>query len=758
MTTEPSVLDFILSRLMPWKYERISFPPSPAEQPSTQQAQAELGDHVSDPAIQTGADTSVDSQQSSDAPAEFARTKEPAALAQPLYLPWRSLLALGCFLIAQWSMTPGFRKPESKTAILSGVILLLIAAVLTRWAYLSGEISPIDPPRQSTQVDPPTINLAALAAGSILAAVAFVAFGGLLFNLFNLALLITSAVLVGYAFWAPPRQPAGWRERFNHLRSPDFWTFKLSWGVVVGGVTLAIILFFRFYRLGDTPLEMNSDHAEKFLDVLRVLNGQTLIFFPTNGGREALQFYLVAALHRFAGLPMNFYLLKLVTASVGFLSLPFIYLLGKEFANPRVGWLALLFAGTAYWPNVVARVGMRLPFYILFTAALLYFLLHGIRTSRRNYFVLAGAVLGLSFYGYSADRILPLLVMVALGLYLLHAQSKDRRHFAILSLLALISVSFVLFLPLLRYIVSEPDAFLFRTLTRMGTLERPIDAPVWLIFLNNLGRALAMFSWSNGQVWVISIPYNPALGVVSGGLFYLGLVLTFLRYLRSRNWLDLFLILSIPLLMLPSIMALAFPDENPNLYRTGGAMVPVFLIVGLALDSLVRAFEKNALKTNPPNNQTSPNKVGVRLAWGTILVLFAVSALQDYDLVFNQFHTQYRNAAWNSSEMGKVVRGYIDSGGSPDNSWVVGAPHWVDTRLVALNAGYPGRDFQIKPDELDRTLDKTGSKLFLVKSDDLPSQARLTELYPDGWLQTVASQTDSKDFLIFIVPPIQNEQ
>jgi len=40
-------------------------------------------------------------------------------------------------------------------------------------------------------------------------------------------------------------------------------------------------------------------------------------------------------------------------------------------------------------------------------------------------------------------------------------------------------------------------------------------------------------------------------------------VLVIVRYIRKRDWVDLFLLVSIPLLMMPSILSLAFPEENP---------------------------------------------------------------------------------------------------------------------------------------------------------------------------------------------------
>jgi hypothetical protein len=290
--------------------------------------------------------------------------------------------------------------------------------------------------------------------------------------------------------------------------------------------------------------------------------------------------------------------------------------------------------------------------------------------------------------------------------------------------------------------LEEPQGFFFRTLTRIGGLEKPLEGPAGVIFLNNLWNALKMFSWSGGVVWPISIPDYPALGMVSGGLFYMGAALVLLRFLHKRNWLDIFLLLSIPILMLPSTLSLAFPAENPNLYRTGGVIVPVFLMVGLAMDGLMRAVEN--LNTSPASN---------RLSWAVAALLIALSIFQEYDLVFNKYYQQYRISAWNSTEMGQAARNFIGLSGSPDSVWVVGYPYWVDTRLVALNAGYPGRDFQIFPEQLETTLSGENSKMFILNPQDITSQEKLKQLYPSGWFQEFQSQVESKDFTLFLVPP-----
>jgi 4-amino-4-deoxy-L-arabinose transferase-like glycosyltransferase len=215
-------------------------------------------------------------------------------------------------------------------------------------------------------------------------------------------------------------------------------------------VLLAILLvvFFRTYQLNGVPAEPFSDHAEKILDVYDVSMGQFHIFFPRNTGREGLQMYLTAVVAALFGTGLSFLSLKIGTVLCGLATLPYIYLLGKEIGNRKVGLIALVLTGIAYWPNVISRVGLRFPLYPLFVAPVLYYLIRGLRRSWRNDFILAGLFLGLGLHGYSPFRIMPILVVFAIFLYLLHRRSHIDWKQALIWL-GLISVTALFrFLPL----------------------------------------------------------------------------------------------------------------------------------------------------------------------------------------------------------------------------------------------------------------------------------------------------------------------
>ena len=439
---------------------------------------------------------------------------------------------------------------------------------------------------------------------------------------------------------------------------------------------------------------------------------------------------------------LSFMSLKIGTALAGLFTLPYIYLLGKEVGNKWVGLAAVALAAVAYWPNTIARVALRFALYPMFTAPTLYYLIRGLKRSRWNDFLLAGIALGLGLHGYSPMRIVPLVIVVIFAVYLLHAQSKGQRKEAIMGLLALAFISFLIFLPLFRYMLSDPDMFGYRAFSRLGTTERTFPGSPLAIFFNNTWKAWIMPFWDNGGIWVHSIPTRPALGVVSAASYFLGLVMLLVRYIRKRNWLDLTLIISVPLLMLPSILSLAFPEENPSLNRTGGAYVIIFLIAGLGVESIFATlFEK------------SRSWFGKACTVGLVVGLFAGAAFQNYDLVLHKFAEQFMRGAWNTSQMGEVIRGFAESSGDLDSAYVVPYPYWVDTRLVGINAGYPEKDYALWPEEIPLTLANPDAKLFLVKEEDQATLDILHETYPEGWFEKYENPFPGKNFWMFFVPP-----
>ncbi len=556
----------------------------------------------------------------------------------------------------------------------------------------------------------------------------FLAFSNNTFTWLNLTLWILGIVFYLLSVWEKIKRDK------KQKPSIDIWTCLFFLSIIV-------VIFFRVFRLDQVPAEMFSDHAEKLLDVADILNGKTRIFFPRNTGREAIQFYLTVVIIRLFNTGLSFISLKIGTALAGLLTLPYIYLIGKEIHNRWTGLLAFAIAGMAYWPNVISRVGLRFPLYPLFAAPCIYYLIKGLRTSQRNYFVLSGIALGIGMHGYSPMRIVPLVIAFGVILALLKSSNKEHRLQIVWSFILLLFTAFVFFLPIFHYMLENPTSFSIRAFSRITSIEKSLQGPAWLIFISNLWNAITMFFYSDGEIWVHSIPGRPALDFISAAFLFIGLIYMVKRYIKNKDWLDFFILICIPLLMLPSILSLAFPRENPSLNRTAAAIMPIFIIIALGWETMIRTIF------------TSLSKKWMKFVFTAIFVaLFLWSGLTNFNLVFKTYDQQFKANAWNSSEIGSVIRNFINTdGGNPNNAYVVPYPYWVDTRLVGINAGFPQKDYALWPDQFITTTSSEGQKLFILKPEDAESKELLRNFYPWITEERFISKQPGKDFIILKV-------
>ncbi|HLO16222.1 MAG TPA: glycosyltransferase family 39 protein, partial [Anaerolineales bacterium] len=407
---EPSVLDYVKSLLRFGGAKRIQIPSFVEEEqdksqparPILTQPEELFVDSIEPKFYPAGqAQTELSDQHSSTlAPEPPVREMQvPFTLAPSTPFPWRSLLAFGLALIAQQALEP----PHTGAGL--GVAFYIAAFSALGWALYHGEWTLPSIKPTSDRIDPLTYRTIPLLVSLALGLVGFFILTDNLFTKLNVTVWVLAVIFLIWAFWLNRN---GLRVTARHLKSlfqREAWTVNISRWTVLLLAAMMLIFFFRFYRTASVPPEPFSDHAEKILDVYDISQGQTHIFFPRNTGREGFQMYWTLLIAKVFGTGLSFLSLKLGTAILGFLTLPFVYLLGKEVGGPRVGFFAFFLTGIGYWPNVISRVGLRFPLYPLFAAPTLLYLIRGLRTHNRNDFLLSGLFLGIGLHGYSPIRI-----------------------------------------------------------------------------------------------------------------------------------------------------------------------------------------------------------------------------------------------------------------------------------------------------------------------------------------------------------------
>jgi hypothetical protein len=687
-------------------------------------------------------------------PAVAAEAEEgtDGGLLRFLRLPLAALAALS----AQYVMDA--RPIQINQAHDFGWLLYAAAFLLLGWALLAGDAAFLLIPAAGTGkgIRLGWVRIGFLVLGLFFGGLAYWGSAGGYFRVLALASL-GIALLYWWIAFAEYTGSIGevvirtWNAAVRRLRSA---VASLSSGITLSSWSLLVVacfaglVFTRTYAMNAIPPEMTSDHVEKLSNVVGIFKGETYVFFANNGGREALEFYLIALVVKVFGTGISFLSLKIVSVAVGILTLPFLYLLGREVADRRVGLLTMILGGVGYWPDIISRIGLRLPLAMLFTAATLYFFFRAIRRREWNSFLWAGVALGVGIYGYTPIRVVPLALAVIAAAFLLHPSSAGARRWAVGGLLLTVATAALLFVPFLRYAVEFPADFWLRTSTRILPAE---GADFWQLartFIENQWIALQMFNWNDGVGWFNCVPLRPALDVITGALFHIGLIGLIVYGFAKRSWESLALVLLVPVLLLPSSLALAIPNENPSLARAIAAVPAVFLVAALALVMLADFFRR-----------LLPGASGRWTVAVCLAAAVAVGAAQDFDLTLRQYPETYRLNSENASEIGQFMKEFVASIGRPEDAYLVPYPYWVDDRIMNIAAGFPiDSHHYVFPEDIPAFVFSGRPTLFLLLAADTDSLAALIERFPDGYYATVTSTFPGHDFIYFIVPGVPGSQ
>jgi hypothetical protein len=703
------------------------------------------------------------------APATVRAATRPAGLMDwlaPLRLPAALIFpVLGQFLFTT----------RTDDNALPGLAFYAFGLVLVGVVVWSERLISPAPEAEVMPAAPLRLRWTLVAIAGFAGALAYFAFGGGLFTPVNVIAWMVSVLAWLVAAWDGGLPWRGGYERMVAALRSGGVNLRLRWAGLLLLATFAVGAYFRFAEIDTLPPEMTSDHVEKLLDVGDlVIDRQFKVFFDRNTGREPFQFYWTGVIGWLLDTGVSHLSLKIGTALLGFLTLPFVFLLGRELEDDTLGLLAAALVAMSFWHTAISRVGLRFPLAPVFVAPALYFLIRGLRRNTRNDFLLAGLVMGSGLFGYSPFRVMLLLAIALVAWFLFWPAARGRRMQLATHTVAMFVTVLLVFMPLLRYANDKPENFWERSISRLTDSEQPIVAsteaqrmaaewaarfggemPRWALqaqlFWHNQWNALRMFNWRGDNVWVNTVPGEPVLDMITGALLVVGTAFLLARLFLKRDWTAGALLLSVPVLLLPSTLALAFPLENPSVARAGGAIPVIFVIAAYPLWLLIRRVRTLALGPN-----------AVALTGLTLAAFLGGGFVLNRALYFESYPQGYLGAAQNASEVGQVIHDYARTFGHYDTAWVRPYPHWVDTRAVGMYAGNPRRDYALQWEELEATAAEPRAKLFILHRDDVeatrpdglpPTLPELRRLYPSGQLTVYHSARPNRDFLIYFVPP-----
>lgn len=605
------------------------------------------------------------------------------------------------------------------------------------------------------------------------------------FTLFGVVCWVVSILLWVWVFapvgWGIDRL---WRD-IRSFRLRPTWTL---WAVLF---ILLLATWFRFDRVVQVPPEMTSDHVEKILDAQNILNGIPQVFFPNNGGRDPLHFYLLAFSSALTGIPITFTYLKAASAIEGIISILLMWWMAREVFGQKerdlgnlVGLLLALLVTVSYWHESLSRLGLRIILTVCFTALLVLYLARAMRTNERGEFIKAGLVLGVSLYAYQVTRIFPVLVALASGLLIVFGGVRwlrDRSQSpqfvkTLLNSLVLTVIVAAVFVPMATFIRQYPEDYLRRTTGRLlgddliqetdaaGNLVERVPTPEEQaeafnrnlgILADNIRRALLMYNFNGDVAWINAASNRPAMDVVTGTLLILGAAAWLARMIRRRDPVDWFIPLAFIVLIFPSALSIAYPIENPSATRMSGTLALVYLVAAFPLALMVRTLWQLL------------GGRGIVIAGAAVAVLTGTAFASNRETYFGDYYRGYLGSSLPYSEPGRTLRGFADSNGTFGNAFMIAYTYWWDHRAIGLEAGlydWPNGVVSINqlPEMLfnglnraDRyALDPDKSLLFFVNRADTASIDQLKTWFPLSYIQQVESYQPEDSYTLVWVPPL----
>ena len=367
-------------------------------------------------------------------------------------------------------------------------------------------------------------------------------------------------------------------------------------------VVLLVAIFLRFYSLDSVPGGLMVDEAENEIDALAIIGGERPVFLPENHGREALFIYLQAV--SLALLGQTDLALRIVSATLGILTIVAAYLLARRMFDSRIALLSCGWLSISLWHVIFSRIGLRTISLPLLLAVGFYCIwrgLEGVRaqaevpgslssTATRQrpaiWFALGGLVIGLSLHTYSIARFAPL-VLVAVAVYLALSHKQLFRR-ALPGLVLAMALTVLVFLPLGIFFLSDPESFMERA--RLVWIFNPDlndGNPLQALF-DSVIRSIGMFAIQGDSNLGRNIPGRPIFDPLTALLALIGMVLAVRRFRQPAYG---FTLIWLALMFVPNFLAIEYV---PNYLRATGLVPALFVMPAIGAAWLWQAWESHA--------------------------------------------------------------------------------------------------------------------------------------------------------------------
>jgi len=358
---------------------------------------------------------------------------------------------------------------------------------------------------------------------------------------------------------------------------------------LIGAAVLLLLAAYLRWRapLAVPPgLEMDELIAAQISE--QVLDGDWRLFYEAGQGREPLFFYWLAGW--LLSLGRQVFTLRVASSALSLLGLAAVCVLIRHLFGPVVALVSLAGGATSFWTIFAARASTRSVAMIPFAALSGYLFWRGLASPaqprRRSLFMIgAGLCLGLTFYAFTAARVLP----AVFAFFLLYLWIFHHPRLAGLGRPLLLGAIVVLLvtLPLFCYLRAHPqaDQFDFREFNRpLAALMSGDPKPALQTSLATLGG----FTFQGDPLIFDNVPGRPVFEPLTAFLFLAGVAVALARWRQPAY---AFVLIWLPVSLIPGMLS----QPAPNFYRIVAAQVVAFAFPGLAIVEGIRWLRRRAI-------------------------------------------------------------------------------------------------------------------------------------------------------------------
>ncbi|MGB3715502.1 MAG: glycosyltransferase family 39 protein [Candidatus Promineifilaceae bacterium] len=397
---------------------------------------------------------------------------------------------------------------------------------------------------------------------------------------------------------------------------PNSWLAANYRLIMVAVLLIAALL--RLYGINNqSPPGLEHDEVAHWLINQDILNGNQGLYFAGAYGHEAGYHYLQSGFMVLLG--DNVMALRLPSAYLGLLVVAVAFALARRLFDLKTAVLSAALLAALFWPVFYSRLGLRAISLPLLSGLSAYFWWQGwlkwgngedktdVRGGAKNavtgtqpnsrnralkYFLIAGLLASLSFYTYMASRVVPIFYgLYVIYLVLFHRPALRERWRAV----ALFFLTYaIVTAPLALYLLGNPGVEY-----RLAEINQPLtsllDGNLRPALENSL-KILSMFGLRGDPLWRQNVAHLPVFEPLVAIFFYIGLVISLLRWREQRYT---FLLLWLLTSSIPSIVSIDAPSSIRIINIL--PVLTLFPVIGLKVIHFLRPFSTVFAKLSPKN-------------------------------------------------------------------------------------------------------------------------------------------------------------